>query len=63
MHKIISHPPPHEFEIDLYLNFAKWWNVKFQTKYVTLLSEFQFSKMKGSKRPVKEFDSKEPNLG
>jgi hypothetical protein len=32
MHKVISHLPPHEFEIDLYLNFGKWWNVKFQTK-------------------------------
>jgi hypothetical protein len=32
MHKIISHPPIYEFEIDLYLNFVKWWNVKFQTK-------------------------------
>jgi hypothetical protein len=28
------------FEIDLYLNFIKWWNVKFQAKYTTLLSEF-----------------------
>jgi hypothetical protein len=32
MHKIISYPPPYEFEIDLYLNFGKWWNAKFQTK-------------------------------
>jgi hypothetical protein len=32
MHKIISNPPSHEFEISLYLNFGKWWNVKFQTK-------------------------------
>jgi hypothetical protein len=32
MHKIMSHPPPHEFEIGLYLNFGKWWNHKFQTK-------------------------------
>jgi hypothetical protein len=37
MHKIISHPAPHEFEphefeIGLYLNFEKWWNVKFQIK-------------------------------
>jgi hypothetical protein len=32
IHKIIFHPPLHEFEIDLYLNFGKWWNAKFQTK-------------------------------
>jgi hypothetical protein len=32
MHKIIFHPTPHEFEIGLYLNFEKWWNVKFQIK-------------------------------
>jgi hypothetical protein len=32
MHKIISYPPPYEFEITLYLNFGKWWNAKFQTK-------------------------------
>jgi hypothetical protein len=32
MHKIISHPPPHKFEIGLYLKFGKCWNVKFQTK-------------------------------
>jgi hypothetical protein len=32
MHKIISYTPPYEFEIDLYLNFGKWWNDKFQTK-------------------------------
>jgi hypothetical protein len=42
MNKIISHAPPHEFEIGLYLNFGKLWNVKFQTKLVILLSEFQF---------------------
>jgi hypothetical protein len=53
MHKIISYPPPHEFEIGLCMNFEKWWNVKFQTKLVTLLSEFpNSSKMKGSKRLV-----------
>jgi hypothetical protein len=32
MHKIIFHPKLHEFEIELYLNFKKWWNIKFQTK-------------------------------
>jgi hypothetical protein len=32
MHKTISHPPPREFEIGLYLNFVKWWNVKLQTE-------------------------------
>jgi hypothetical protein len=29
MHKITSHPLPHEFEIELYLNFGKWRNIKF----------------------------------
>jgi hypothetical protein len=29
MQKIISYSPSHEFEIGLYLNFGKWWNVKF----------------------------------
>jgi hypothetical protein len=32
MDKIICHPPPHKFVIGIYLNFEKWWNVKFQTK-------------------------------
>jgi hypothetical protein len=31
-YKIISHAPPYEFEIGLYLRFEKWWNVKFQAK-------------------------------
>jgi hypothetical protein len=54
MHKIIFHPPLLEFEIVLYLNFGKWWNVEFQTKQITLLREFQSSKMNGSKHPLGE---------
>jgi hypothetical protein len=40
--KIISPPQLHKYEIDLNQNFGKWWNVKFQATYVTLLSKFQF---------------------
>jgi hypothetical protein len=29
IYKIISYPSPYEFEIDLYLDFGKWWNAKF----------------------------------
>jgi hypothetical protein len=32
IHKINFHPPPYELEMDIYLNFGKWWNIKFQTK-------------------------------
>jgi len=27
------------FEIDLYVNFKKWWNLKFQTKQYKLLKQ------------------------
>ena len=29
-HVINFHLPHYEFEICLYVNFEKWWNVKFQ---------------------------------
>jgi hypothetical protein len=32
IHKINFLPSPYECEIGLYLNFIKWWIVKFQTK-------------------------------
>jgi hypothetical protein len=28
----IFHIPPYEFEIGLYVNFGKLWNLKFQAK-------------------------------
>jgi len=39
--------PPYEFKIDLYINFEKWLNIKFQAKYpILLLSRFQFLQWK-----------------
>jgi len=31
-YRINLYLPPYEFEIGLYMNFGKWWNVKFQAK-------------------------------
>jgi hypothetical protein len=41
-HRINFYLPSCEFEIGLYVNFGKLWNVKFQAKYISLLSRFQF---------------------
>jgi hypothetical protein len=30
--RINFHLLPYEFEIGLYVNFGKWWNIKFQAK-------------------------------
>jgi hypothetical protein len=32
IHKINFHLSPYEFEIGLYVNFEKLWNIKFQAK-------------------------------
>jgi hypothetical protein len=47
IYKIKLYLPPYEFKIGLYVNFRKWWNVKFQAKYHNLLlSRFQFLQWK-----------------
>jgi hypothetical protein len=57
MYKIISHPSPHEFDIDLYLNFGKWWNVKSKLNKLFYWVNSNSYKMKGSKCPVRKNDA------
>jgi hypothetical protein len=32
IYKINFYLSPYEFDIGLYVNFGKWWNVKFEAK-------------------------------
>ena len=48
--------PPYEFEIDLFVSLGMLWNIKFQANSLIYYVHFNSSKLKGSKRPLRDND-------
>ena len=44
--------PHYEFEIDLYIDFVKWWNINSKPKSLVHEVDFNLAQMKGSKQAI-----------